>query len=99
MDDCNYWGWQAGVSRTRRGRVSAGWTAEGVRPYAPCLCQSRVRLLAHRGVAQAVFAGEVDLTGDQAVVVDTTGHGVAGTGIGDVFEDSIFVNEADGGIG
>src|ERR1700674_1014264 len=98
MDDCNYWGWQAGVSRARRGRVSAGWMAGGGRPYL-WLCQSRVRLLAHRSEAQAVFAGEVDLTGDQAVVVDTTGHGVAGAGIDDVFEDSIFVNEADGGIG
>ena len=51
--------------------------------------------MAERGVAQLVRRGKEDLAGDQAAVVDATGHGEFCTGIDDVLEDSTFVNEAE----
>src|SRR5208283_5955718 len=55
-------------------------------------------LLADCGVAQDFAALEIDLAGDQAIVVDTAGRRVfrARAGVDDVLEGSIFVEETEG---
>src|ERR1700681_616712 len=90
MGRCNYWGWRQECQGQGLDRASVEANSQELKAKS---------LLTHRVEAQSVFAGEVDLTGDQAVVVDTTSHGVAGAGVDDVLEDSILVNEAVGAIG
>src|SRR5208283_3062503 len=53
-------------------------------------------LLADRGVAQDFAALEIDLAGDQAIVVDAAGRRVFRAGIDDVLEGSVFVEETEG---
>src|SRR5271163_686709 len=89
MGRCNHWGWRQAVSRAA-GRFTRSPDAPITRYSDPIQSD----LFADRRIAQRARPRNIDLPGDQAVVVDAASDGVFRAGINDLLESSIFVDDA-----
>src|SRR3974390_1859035 len=88
MTRCNDCVQGRGVSRAGPPSVSAASSAD-----------PGGRLFAHCRVAERVLAFDHDFASDDAVVIDTAGHGAFGAGVKDLVESGAAVEETIGIVG